>query len=150
MTSGMKEVRIETLNIIALYNSYSWWTKQSLSRFFSGFFTFSTATNFTPHFLHIVLIHPWDGSSGVVDRHSCYSQTFNKWVSSHLIHRTSPLSDTSWVYLFLTNEELAAWSIVQLICYHQSIDKNRTNDMDRAKYADIFVNSFPHILATNL
>ena len=33
---------------------------------------------------------PGDGASGVVGRHPCYSQTFNKWASSHLIPVVSP------------------------------------------------------------
>ena len=35
----------------------SWWTKRSLSRFFSGFLLFSPATNIIPSFLHTHLIH---------------------------------------------------------------------------------------------
>ena len=35
----------------------SWWTKQRLGRFFSGFLPFSSATNFIPPFVHTHLIH---------------------------------------------------------------------------------------------
>ena len=35
----------------------SWWTKQGLGRFFSGFLPLSPTTNFIPPFLHTHLIH---------------------------------------------------------------------------------------------
>ena len=35
----------------------SWWTKQGLGRFFTGFLPFSPTTNFIPPFLHPHLIH---------------------------------------------------------------------------------------------
>ena len=35
-------------------------------------------------------ISPCDGASGVVDRHSCYSRTYNIGASSHLIPRPRP------------------------------------------------------------
>ena len=52
----------------------SWWTKQSLGRFFSVFLLFSPTTNFIPPFLHTHLIHfsllnfisPCDGATDVV------------------------------------------------------------------------------------
>ena len=45
-------------------------------------------------------IRPCDGASGVVGRHPCYSRTYNKGASSHLIPRPDLVLDTSWGYLF--------------------------------------------------
>ena len=88
-----------------LFMWVSWWSKWSLSRFTSGFLPFSPATNYIPSFLHTHLIHfvsfhsirSFDNASGVVGRHPCYSQTFNKGASSHLIPRPGPgpVSDSS-------------------------------------------------------
>ena len=54
-----------------------------------------------PHSSHSFrFIRPCDGASGVIWRHPCYSQTFNKGASSHLIPRPGSVSDTSWGYTY--------------------------------------------------
>ena len=40
-------------------------------------------------------IRPYDGASGVVGRHPCYSRTYNIGASSHLIPRPALVFDTS-------------------------------------------------------
>ena len=47
-------------------------------------------------------ISPYDGASGVVGRHPCYSLTYNIRASSHLIPRPDLVLDTSWGYILLT------------------------------------------------
>ena len=89
----------------------SWLTKRSLGRLFSGILPFSPTINFIPPFLHTHLIHfvtvhfisPCHGTSGVVGRHLCYSQTSNKGDSSHLIPRFDPVSDTSSYFIMYDN-----------------------------------------------
>ena len=86
----------------------SWWTKRNLGRFFSGFLPFSPATNvitlfFYPHLTHFVSFHfirLCNGATGVVGWHPCFSLAFNIGVSSHLIIRPGPFSDTIW-YCFI-------------------------------------------------
>ena len=49
-----------------------------------------------PHSSHSFrFIRPCDVASGVIWRHPCYSQTFNKGDSSHLIPRPGSVSDMS-------------------------------------------------------
>ena len=79
----------------------SWWTKRGLGRFFVRFLLFSPTTNFILPFLHTHLIHfvsshlPFDGASGVVGQHPCYSRTYNIGASLHLIPRPDLVFDTS-------------------------------------------------------
>ena len=79
----------------------SWWTKRDLGMFSSEFLSFSPTI---PPFLHTYLIHfvsfhfisPCDCATRVVDRHPCYSLTFNIGASSHLVPRPGPVSGKSW------------------------------------------------------
>ena len=79
----------------------------SLDRVFSFFFGFplpqisfhyfSTLVNF----VSFNFIRSCDDATGVLVRHPCYSQTFNKGPSTHLISRPGPVSDSSLGYLFI-------------------------------------------------
>ena len=87
-----------------------WWTKSiwvGCSRYFPrisllkiSFHHLSTLILFT-HFVSFHYIRLCDGASGVIWRHPCYSQTFNKSTPSHLIPRLGSMSDISWGHFFL-------------------------------------------------
>ena len=92
LSSGFRSVRVKA----AIHSiRVSWWTKLSMGRFFLWLLQFSLASNFIPPFLHTHLInfvsfhfiYPGDDGLCMVDRHPCYSQTFNKKV----LHRISSL-----------------------------------------------------------
>ena len=88
------------------------WTKRGPGRFFLEFLTFSPTTKFNPSFLVTQLIHfvsfrfisPCDGATGVVGRHTSYLLTFSIGVSSHLIPRPGPVSDTTWYFFYEVTE----------------------------------------------
>ena len=79
----------------------SWWTKQGLGRFFSGFLPFPLPHISFHHFSTLIssisfhIISPCDGASGMVGRHPCYSRTYNIGASLHLIPRPNLVLDTS-------------------------------------------------------
>ena len=75
---------------------------------FLGVTPISPTTNSIPPFLHTLLIHfvsfnfirPCVVASGVVCRHPCYSQAFNKEASTHFNPGPGPVSDTTWGYKY--------------------------------------------------
>ena len=76
------------------------WTNRSQGRFFlevSPVFPcqkfHSTIYPHSSNSFH--LIYLYDGATGFIGRHPCYSQTFNTGSSSHLIHRPGPVAYTS-------------------------------------------------------
>ena len=90
LDSTLCQTQVEDIFINSMW--VLWWMNRSLGRFFRGFSHFYLPQISFHPFLHTHLIHfvsfhficPCDGATGVVGQHSCYSQTFNKWASSHL------------------------------------------------------------------
>ena len=95
----------------------SLWMKRSQDRFCSGFLPFSPATNFIPLFLHTHSFHfisPCDGASRVMGRHLCKSQIFNIEVTTYLLLRPGPVSDTS--LLFLGQDHYIIYDTISMLC----------------------------------
>ena len=95
------------------------WVWVGFSRGFSSFplpqisfHHFSTVISY----ISFDFISPYDGATGVVGRHSCYSLTFKLGASSHLIPRPGPVSDTSWRHcnLFICGSENKLECVIQL------------------------------------
>ena len=81
-------------------------------------------TNFIQPLIHIQLvsfhfIRPCDDASDMVCRHPCYSQTFNKGTSLHLILWPGLMSGTSWGY---TNSLIIRQCLLFSINYVSVID----------------------------
>ena len=78
----------------------SWWTKRVWVGFSRGFSRFPLPQISFHHFSTLIssisfhFISPYDGASGVVSRHPCYSRTYIG-ASSHLIPRPDLVLDTS-------------------------------------------------------
>ena len=104
--------------------SHSMWVPWRTQLVFIGVLPFfpslklhSTISPHLPHSFHF--ISPCDGASGVVGRHSCLSQTYNKGATSRLIPRPGPVSDMSWgcLFNFLCIEfSKTAWFICARCC----------------------------------
>ena len=92
----------------------SWWTKRGLGRFFKGFSRFPLPKISFHHFSTLIssisfhFIRPYDGATGMVGRHPCYSRTYNMGASSHLIPRPD-LCVGHELRIFIYSEDVGSW-----------------------------------------